>query len=153
MNLELEINERLQVGGDKLVEHEDRHYHEEADEPDGQQGEVDTVPPLPTLRQPMDDHAHHKQGEHNPIVGQNVGDGRHIPMTADAVHHRLGRVPGGLVGHRWIQVGTRTEEQSRERDEYEGHEHIPAKIQPVDIPVGPDGRVDATDERAREEYA
>ena len=49
-NLELEIDERLQVSSDELVEHEDRHHHDEADEPDGQQREVDPVPALPTLR-------------------------------------------------------------------------------------------------------
>ena len=57
-NLELEINKRLQISGDELVEYKDRQHYDEADEPDGQQGEVDTVPPLPTLGQPVDDHAH-----------------------------------------------------------------------------------------------
>lgn len=105
-NLELEINERLQVGGDELVEHEDRHHHDEADEPDGQQREIDPVPALPALRQPVDDHAQPEQREHDPIISQNVGDGRHVPVPANAVDHRLGGVPGGFIGHCRVQIGT-----------------------------------------------
>lgn len=150
LNLELEINERLQIGRDELVEHKDRHHHDEPDEPDGQHCKIDSIPTFPTVGQPMDDHTDDKEREHGPIVEQDIGDGRHIPVSANAVHHRLGGVPCRLVGYRRIQIGTRTEEQARERDEHEGHQYIPAEIQPVNIPVRPDGRIDATNQGAAE---
>ena len=42
--LELEVNKRLQVCGDELVEHEDGRDHDETHEPKREHGEVDAVP-------------------------------------------------------------------------------------------------------------
>ena len=147
----MEINKRLQISGDELVEYKDRQHYDEADEPDGQQREIDPVPALPTLGQPVDDHTQAEQREHDPIVGQDVRDGRHVPVPANAVDHRLGGVPGSFIGHCRVQIGTRTEKQTCERYEHEGHQYIPTEIQPVDIPVGPNGRVNATNQGAGEE--
>ena len=52
-----------------------------------------------------------------------------------------------------VKVRAGAEEESREGDEDEGHQHVPAVVQPLDIPVGEDGRIDGPDERAREEDA
>ena len=41
---ELEVNERLQVGGDELVEHEDGCDHDKTHQPEREHGEVEAVP-------------------------------------------------------------------------------------------------------------
>ena len=47
--LELEVNKRLQIRGDELVEHEDDRDHDETYQPEREHGEVDAVPALPTV--------------------------------------------------------------------------------------------------------
>ena len=54
---ELEVNKRLQVRGDELVEHEDSHDHDETHEPEREHGEVDAVPAFPTVGEPVDEKA------------------------------------------------------------------------------------------------
>lgn len=97
--LELEVDERLEVGGDELVEHEDGGHDDNAHKPNRHQGEIDAVPALEMFRQPVDDHAHHEEGEHRPVVAQDFWNGGGVPVPADTVDHGLGRVPGRLVGN------------------------------------------------------
>ncbi len=52
--LKLEVNERLQIRRDELVEHKDGHDHDETHEPKREHGEVDAVPAFPTVRKPVD---------------------------------------------------------------------------------------------------
>ena len=54
---ELEVDKRLQVRGNELVEHEDGHDHDETHEPKREHGEVDAVPAFPTVRKPVDEKA------------------------------------------------------------------------------------------------
>ena len=151
--LKLEIDKRLQVSGDKLVNHKHGQHHHDAHQPKRHQRKIDAIPALPTLGEPMYDHTEHKQEIDVPIVLEYVGDDGHIPLPADAGNHILGRVPGGLIGHSGIEVRTRAEKESREGDEHKGHQHVPAEVEPLHIAVREDGRVDGADERARKEDA
>ena len=54
---ELEVDKRLQVRGDELVEHEDGRHHDETHEPEREHGEVDAVPAFPTVGKPVDEKA------------------------------------------------------------------------------------------------
>ncbi len=47
--LELEVNERLQIRGDELVEDEDDRHHDEPHQPEREHGEIDAVPAFPTV--------------------------------------------------------------------------------------------------------
>lgn len=54
---ELEVDKRLQVRGDELVEHEDGRHDDETHQPKREHGEVDAVPAFPTVRKPVDEKA------------------------------------------------------------------------------------------------
>ena len=125
---ELEVDKRLQVSGDELVEHEDGRNHDEAHQPEREHGEVDAVPAFPTVRKPVDDHAENEHDEDELVVGQDVGDGRDVPLPADAVDHRLGGLPRRLVGSGRVEVGAGTEEQPRKRNEDERLDDAPRLV-------------------------
>lgn len=124
-DLKLEIDEGLEVGGDKLVENHGQEHHEGCHEPKGHPGEPETVAALETCGKPVYNHADSEEDEHGGVVGEDVGYLCKVPLRADALHHPGGGAPGGLVGFGWIEVGTRTEEQAGERDEDECDEHGP----------------------------
>ena len=150
---ELEVDERLQISRDELVEDEDGRDHDEAHQPEREHGEVDAVPAFPTVGEPVDDHAENEHDEDELVVGQDVGDSRDVPLPTDAVDHRLGGLPRRLVSGGRIEVGTGTEEQPRERDEDERLEDAPRLVQPLHRLVGLDECEDGFDERAREPHA
>jgi len=54
--LELEVDERLEFGGDELVYYKNTGDHDESHSPDGKKGEVDAVPLFPLLREPVNEH-------------------------------------------------------------------------------------------------
>ena len=66
---ELEVDKRLQVSGDELVEHEDGRHDDETHQPKREHGEVDAVPAFPTVRKPVDDHAENEHDEDELVVG------------------------------------------------------------------------------------
>ena len=117
--LKLEIDKRLQVGGDELVNHEDDDDAHQNHHGDGHLGEPETIAPLELLRQPMNHHADHDEDEHIAIVPCNFWNLIYIPMAAHLVDHVFGGVPSGFVGHSRVEVGAAAEEESREGDEGE----------------------------------
>ena len=70
---ELEIDERLEVGGDELVEGHGQGYAEEAHEPQGHGGEPEAVAAFEARREPVDKHAGGEEEEDGGIVGEDVG--------------------------------------------------------------------------------
>ena len=116
---ELEVDEGLQVGRYKLVNHENDEHGEQGDDGHRQHGKVDAVPTLEAVGQPVDNHAHHDEEEHVAVFPEYLRDDGSVPLAAYARHHVLGRVPGHLVGHGGVKVGAGAEEQPRERDETE----------------------------------
>ena len=73
----------------------------------------------------MDDHTYDKDNEHIAVCSDNIGYDIRLPGAAYAVHHRLGRVPGHLVGLGGVEVGAAAEEKTREGDEHKGKEYVP----------------------------
>ena len=96
----MEIDERLQVGGHELIDHKDHQHHDDTHQPERHQGEVDTVPAFPALRQPVDYHTQHKQEIDVPIVVKDIGDNGQVPLPADAGDHILGREGSSRSGRR-----------------------------------------------------
>ena len=120
MPSELEIDEWLQVGGDKLIEHK-YHYHSHySHRPERHLGKPQAVAALEAGRQPMHHHSDDKQQERCPIVGYNLRHLHQIPVRTYLMHHLAGRAPCHFVGLGRVEVGTTSEEETRETDEYEG---------------------------------
>lgn len=61
--LKLEINERLQIGSDELVDNKDADTCDNDHQPDGHQSEIETIPTFTTDWQPVDYHANDKQNK------------------------------------------------------------------------------------------
>jgi len=125
---ELEVNERLQVRGDELIEDEDDHHHDDSHQPEREHGEVDAVPAFPTVGEPVDDHTQHEHDEDELVVGDDVRDSRDVPLPADAVDHRFRRLPRRLVGSGGVEVGAGTEKQPCERNEDECLDDAPRLV-------------------------
>ena len=126
--LELEINERLQVGGDELVDdehHDDTNQHHHRDR---HLGEPNAVAAFEVLGQPVDNHTYHNKNKHVAVVSNDVGDLAPIPMATHLVDHVFGSVPSGFVGHGGVEVGAAAEEESGESDEGEGLEDRPSVL-------------------------
>ncbi len=125
---ELEINERLQVGGDELVDDEHHGDAYQYHHSDGHFGEPNTVAALKVLRQPVNDHTYQDEDEHVAVVPNDVGDLAPIPMATHLVDHVFGSVPSGFVGHGGVEVGAAAEEESGESDKGEGLEDGPSVL-------------------------
>lgn len=155
--LELEVDERLHVGGDELVGEQYGCSGGEDDQRQRHSREPQTVTALEAVGQPMDDHAYNEQQHDVLILLYERQDDTIIPRATDLVHHLLGSLPGFAVGGSGVEVTCRAEEQTREGDEDEGLEDIPSLIDPTHKTVGirtvtpqpadvPDRRADPEDE-------
>ena len=129
--LKLEIDKRLQISRDELVddEHDDgaNHNHQR----NGQLGEPNAIASLEVVGQPMDYQAYHNENEHIAIMEDDAGNHVQIPMAAHLVDHAFGGFPCCFVGYGGVEVGAAAEEQSCEGDEGEGLEDGPSLLQPL----------------------
>ena len=123
--LELEVDERLEVGSDELIEDEDGGHDDQDHEPERYAGEPEAVAALEADREPMDNHAEGEKKEGSPIVTHDVGHLGEVPLRANLVHHLAGGAPSHLVGLGGVEIGTAAEEESREADEDKGEEGGP----------------------------
>ncbi len=98
-SLKLEINERLQVSRDELVDHEDDDDANQHHQRQRHVGKPKAIAALEVFGQPMDDHAYHDEDEHVAVVHHDVGYLAQVPMATHLVDHVLGGVPGRFVGH------------------------------------------------------
>lgn len=155
--LELEVDERLHVGGDELVGEQDGCGCDEDDQRQRHSGEPQTVTALEAGGQPVDDHAGNEQKHDVLVLLDERKDDRVIPRATYLVHHLLGSLPGFAVGGSRVKVTCRAEEQTGERDEDEGLDDRPSLVDPADETAGirtespqpayvPDRRADPKDE-------
>ena len=118
--LELEVDEGLQVGRDKLVDHEDGDDRQQSEEPEGQAGEDEAVAALEAHGEPVDDHAYEEEEEGHPVVTYDFGHLGEVPVGANLCDHLAGGAPGHHVGGGGVEVGTAAEEEACETDEHKG---------------------------------
>jgi len=101
----------------------------------------------------VNNHSRYKHQKHITIGEKNVGNKGSVPSGTNLPHHRLRRVPSSLIGYRRIQVGTRTEEKTGERNEDESLEDSPRAVQPRNVPIWSEQRVKVLDQCANEDSA
>lgn len=124
--LKLEINKRLKIGGNKLIEGYSQKNTTDTYEPEGQRGKPKAVAAFEARGEPMDCHAESKKEKYYGVVGKDVGYLREVPVRPYLMHHLTGCIPCHLVGFGRIKVRARAEEKTSERDEDEGDENGPA---------------------------
>ena len=128
--LELEVDERLEVGGDELADHEDGEDAGEDHQRQRHAREPDAVAALETLRQPMYQHSGGEHQQNPDMLLHHLRNERQVPLPSYALHHILRRVPRLLIGLSRIQIRAAAEEKTRESDENEGHKHRPGSLEP-----------------------
>ena len=110
----------MKVGGYELIDDkdygDDRQYHHRQ----RKHSEIEPVPALEALGQPMDDHAYDDEDEYIAVFVADLGDDGEVPGGTDLLNHIPGGAPSYFVGRGRIKVGTASEEQTREGDESEG---------------------------------
>ena len=127
----MEINKRLQIRRDELVNHKHDEDANQDHQRQGHLGEPKAITTLEVLWKPMDYKTYHYENEYVAVVTDDVGDLLQTPAAAHLVYHVLGGVPSGFVGFGRVEVGAAAEEQSREGDEGEGLENGPSVLQPL----------------------
>ena len=127
----MEINKRLQIRRDELIDDEDDEDADDDHQRDGHLGEPKAIATLEILGQPMNYQSYHYENEYVAVMADNIGDLLQTPAAAHLVYHVFGGVPSGFVGLGWVEVGAATEKQSREGDEGEGLENGPSVLQPL----------------------
>ena len=68
----------------------------------------------------MDEHARDEHENDVDVFPGDCAERAPFPGATHLLHHVLGGVPGDFVSFGRVQVRTRAEEQTRERDEHEG---------------------------------
>lgn len=127
---ELEVDERLEVGGDELADDEDGEDAGEDHQREGHRGEPEAVAALEVLGEPVDDHTDDEDQNHAEMLLNHLRNEGQIPIAADALDHILCRAPRFLVRFRRVQVGAASEEKAGESNEYERHSDRPACLKP-----------------------
>ena len=156
---ELEVDERLEVGGDELADDEDGEDADEGHQREGHRGEPDAVAALEVLGEPMDDHSEDEDEDHTYVLLSHLRDQGQIPVAADALDHILCCAPRFLVRFRRIQVGAASEEKAGKSNEYERHSDRPTCLKPRESGLEatkmiehPHGRAYEYDQRPDEEH-
>lgn len=122
--LELEVDERLHLCRDELVEDKDCEHNDKEHGGQRHPGKTDTVAPLEVGGKPVDDHSCHEEEEYI-VVGLAHRPYIDRPGGTNGIDHRGGYAPGGLVGNGGIQIGTGAEKEAREGDEGESNQDAP----------------------------
>lgn len=156
---ELEVDERLEVGGDELADDEDGEDADEDHQREWHRGEPDAVAALEVLGEPVDDHTDDEDEDHAEMLLNHLRNEGQIPIAADALDHILCRAPRFLVRFRRVQVGAASEEKAGESNEYERHSNRPASLKPRESSLEaakmidhPHRRADEYDQRPDEEH-
>lgn len=159
MPSELEVDERLEVGGDELADDEDGEGAGEDHQRERHRGEPDAVAALEVLGKPVDEHTDDEDHDDSEMLLDHLRNQGQIPLTTDPLDHILCRAPRFLVCFRRVQIGAASEEKARESNEYERHSHRPACLKPrergleaADVVEHPHGGADEDDERPDEEH-
>lgn len=124
---ELEVDERLHLGADELVDDEDGEDADKAHDGQGKGSKSKAIAPLTVLWQPVDYHTNDKEKE-DVAIGADNRPLVACPTRPDARHHLAGCLPSLLVGSRRVEVAARAEEEPREGDEGEGDEDGPGSV-------------------------
>lgn len=127
---ELEVDERLEVGGDELADDEDGEDADEGHQREGHRGEPDAVAALEVLGEPMDDHSEDEDEDHTYVLLSHLRDQGQVPVAAYSLDHILCRTPRFLIRLGRVQVGAASEEKAGESNEYERHSDRPASLKP-----------------------
>ena len=85
--LELEINECLKVCGYELIEYEYHRHDGESHHGKREHCEIDAVPALEAVRQPVDGEAGYDEGEDAPVLHAYLWDDVDVPRRAYLVDH------------------------------------------------------------------
>lgn len=78
----------------------------------------------------MDGHAEDEESKDCPVSRDDLKR-VNCPRGADLMDHVLGNIPCCLVGNGRIEVRARSEEQTGEGDEREGHQDIPRALHAI----------------------
>lgn len=159
MPSELEVDERLEVGGDELADDEDGEGAGEDHQREGHRGEPDAVAALEVLGKPVDEHTDDEDHDDSEVLLNHLRNQGQIPLTADPLDHILCRAPRFLVCFRRVQIGAASEEKASESNEYERHSNRPTCLKPrergleaADVVEHPHGGAYEDDERPDEEH-
>ena len=125
MILELEIDERLHIGGNELVDNNHRNNHTNDHQPQRHHSEIKAVPLLELRRQPVNNHTKQEQNNDISVLPHKRQNNTAVPRTANLVDHIRCRFPRDLIGRCRVKVAGRTEEQACKGDESEGLRHRP----------------------------
>ena len=138
----------MKVGGYELIDDkdygDDRQYHHR----ERKHSEIEPVPALEALGQPMDDHAYDDEDEYIAVFVADLGDDGEVPGGTDLLNHIPGGAPSYFVGRGRIKVGTASEEQAGERDEGEGLGDAPHRSEGLERLLSSAKMVDITHQRA-----
>ena len=127
---ELEVDERLEVGGDELADDEDGEDADEGHQREGHRGEPDAVAALEVLGEPMDDHSEDEDEDHTYVLLSHLLDQGQVPVAAYSLDHILCRTPRFLIRLGRVQVGAASEEKAGKSNEYERHSDRPTCLKP-----------------------
>ena len=105
-HLELEIDKRLQISGDELIDDKHNQCNDENHERNRHLGEPNAIAALEIIGQPVDDHTNDDEAEHIAVVVGNIRDDLQIPVATNLIDHVFGRVPSRFVGFGWVEVRT-----------------------------------------------
>ncbi len=156
---ELEVDERLEVGGDELADDEDGEDAGEDHQWERHRGEPDAVAALEVIGEPMDDHSDDKDQGHTEVLLDHLRDEGHVPVAADALNHILSCAPRLLVRLGRVQIGAASEKKACESHEYERHGDSPSCLKPreggletAQVIDHPHRRTDEYDQRPDKEH-
>jgi len=151
ISLELKIDERLQVGGNKLIQQEDSNEDDDRHYPQREEGEVHPIPAFPAFREPVDYHADGKKDKDNSIFIKHFSDNAVAPFAANAGDHAFSGIPGSAVCFRGIKVGPGAEKESCKSDEDKSEQDRPGPVDPFKGMGGKNPGIDIVDKGSEED--
>ena len=150
--LELEVNERTTVCAHELINHKDDERRYGNHRRNWERCKRDAVAGLELLRNPVDKHTSDEHEDDIDVFPCDRENRVPAPGGTHLVDHVLSRIPCDFVCFCRVKVGTRAEEETRERDEHKRECHIPSGREPRQLFLAEqminDGRVDAHEKHA-----